>query len=59
HQRTREEFLSILGGEISKIILDKVMDGSKLDALVARILKREIDPYKAACDCIREFSENR
>jgi LAO/AO transport system kinase len=59
HQRTRDEFLAILGNEITMKLLEEVIDGSGLERIVDRILKRETDPYTAACECIADFQTHR
>ncbi|MFO7618854.1 MAG: methylmalonyl Co-A mutase-associated GTPase MeaB [Thermoplasmata archaeon] len=59
HKRTRDEFLAILGDEITKKLLETVINGHGLECLVDRILSREIDPYTAACECIANFQKHR
>ncbi len=45
--RCQDEFVEILKQNLTTYILNKVLDQGKFDALVEKLVRRKIDPYKA------------
>ena len=56
-ERTRKEFMELLKKDISDSIIERVIDKPHLDEMVARIVRREIDPYSASIEIIGPFME--
>lgn len=52
-QRTEDEFMGILRARLTTYIMEKTLEPGGFDALVERILRRQIDPYSAAEEIIR------
>jgi len=51
-ERARKEFLEILKKDISHHIIESVIDKADIEEMVAKIVRREIDPYSASNEMI-------
>jgi LAO/AO transport system kinase len=58
-RRTRDEFLALLNGEVTRHLLKDIVDDAQLECLVESIMNREIDPYTAASQCMSGFLKHR
>ncbi|MEW5937312.1 MAG: methylmalonyl Co-A mutase-associated GTPase MeaB [Candidatus Thermoplasmatota archaeon] len=51
-QRTKDEFMDLLRERLTRYIMERSIERGGFDALVERILRRQIDPYSAAEEII-------
>ena len=54
-EMAREEFIEILKADLTKYVMERSIDRGRFDALVKKIMERQLDPYSAAREITRDF----